>query len=146
MDRAEATGVGVSMAGHVAVLAALMRRDVDVAVLPDVPADPRLRRETVMTQEVVAIIHDGHPLARAREVTLQRFGRAVRLFAPLYVSNACLSSCTYCGFSKGLDVARRTLRARNLNCIRCWISPLLCRSASGKRRRLRSERARPLRR
>jgi len=46
---------------------------------------------------------------RAREVTLQRFGRAVRLFAPLYVSNACLSSCTYCGFSKGLDVARRTL-------------------------------------
>jgi 2-iminoacetate synthase len=46
---------------------------------------------------------------RARAVTLQRFGRAVRLFAPLYVSNACLSSCTYCGFSKGLDVARRTL-------------------------------------
>ena len=46
---------------------------------------------------------------QAREVTLQRFGRAVRLFAPLYVSNACLSACTYCGFSKGLDVARRTL-------------------------------------
>jgi 2-iminoacetate synthase len=45
----------------------------------------------------------------ARAVTLQRFGRAVRLFAPLYVSNACLSSCTYCGFSKGLDVARKTL-------------------------------------
>jgi 2-iminoacetate synthase len=45
----------------------------------------------------------------ARAVTLQRFGRAVRLFAPLYVSNACLSSCTYCGFSKGLDVVRRTL-------------------------------------
>lgn len=45
----------------------------------------------------------------ARQATLQRFGRAVRLFAPLYVSNACLSSCTYCGFSKGLDVARRTL-------------------------------------
>jgi 2-iminoacetate synthase len=46
---------------------------------------------------------------RARAVTLQRFGRAVRLFAPLYVSNACLSTCTYCGFSKDLDVARRTL-------------------------------------
>ena len=45
----------------------------------------------------------------ARAVTLQRFGRAVRLFAPLYVSNACLSSCTYCGFSKGLPVVRRTL-------------------------------------
>jgi 2-iminoacetate synthase len=46
---------------------------------------------------------------QARQVTLQRFGRAVRLFAPLYVSNACLSTCTYCGFSKGLDVERRTL-------------------------------------
>jgi 2-iminoacetate synthase len=46
---------------------------------------------------------------RAREVTLRRFGRAVRLFAPLYVSNACLSSCTYCGFSKNLSIARRTL-------------------------------------
>ena len=53
---------------------------------------------------------DLEALARqAREVTLQRFGRAVRLFAPLYVSNACLSSCTYCGFSKQLDVARKTL-------------------------------------
>lgn len=47
--------------------------------------------------------------AAARAVTLRRFGRAVRLFAPLYVSNACLSSCAYCGFAKGLDVVRRTL-------------------------------------
>ncbi|WP_462188954.1 MULTISPECIES: 2-iminoacetate synthase ThiH [unclassified Frankia] len=45
----------------------------------------------------------------AREATLLRFGRAVRLFAPMYVSNACLSSCTYCGFAKGLPVVRRTL-------------------------------------
>jgi 2-iminoacetate synthase len=45
----------------------------------------------------------------AAHLTLQRFGKAVRLFAPLYVSNACLSTCTYCGFSKGLDVTRRTL-------------------------------------
>ncbi|MBX6387847.1 MAG: 2-iminoacetate synthase ThiH [Frankia sp.] len=45
----------------------------------------------------------------ARAATLARFGRAVRLFAPLYVSNACLSSCTYCGFAKGLPVVRRTL-------------------------------------
>jgi 2-iminoacetate synthase len=45
----------------------------------------------------------------AAHLTLQRFGRAVRLFAPLYVSNACLSTCTYCGFAKDLDVTRRTL-------------------------------------
>jgi 2-iminoacetate synthase len=45
----------------------------------------------------------------AREVTVRRFGRTVRLFAPLYVSNACLSTCTYCGFAKNLDVTRKTL-------------------------------------
>ncbi len=45
----------------------------------------------------------------ARAVTLARFGRAVRLFAPLYLSNECLSTCTYCGFAKDLPVVRRTL-------------------------------------
>ncbi len=45
----------------------------------------------------------------ARRVREQRFGRTVKLFAPLYLSNECLSTCTYCGFSKHLDVRRRTL-------------------------------------
>ena len=45
----------------------------------------------------------------ARKRALQRFGRAVRLFAPIYVSNECLSTCTYCGFAKDLEVIRRTL-------------------------------------
>lgn len=49
-------------------------------------------------------------LARAAAATTRhRFGRVVRLFAPLYVSNECVSVCTYCGFSAGNDVARRTL-------------------------------------
>lgn len=46
---------------------------------------------------------------RARAVTLQRFGRMVRLFAPVYLSNHCLSTCTYCGFAKNLPIARKTL-------------------------------------
>ena len=45
----------------------------------------------------------------AHRLTLQRFGRAVRLFAPLYLSNECVSICTYCGFSAGNEIARRTL-------------------------------------
>jgi 2-iminoacetate synthase len=45
----------------------------------------------------------------AREITRARFGATVRLFAPLYVSNECVSTCTYCGFSAGNDIARRTL-------------------------------------
>jgi 2-iminoacetate synthase len=47
--------------------------------------------------------------AAAHRLTVQRFGRAVRLFAPLYLSNECVSTCTYCGFSAGNDIARRTL-------------------------------------
>ena len=46
---------------------------------------------------------------RARRITLSRFGATVRLFAPLYLSNECVSTCTYCGFSAGNDIVRRTL-------------------------------------
>ena len=36
-------------------------------------------------------------------------GATVHLFAPLYLSNECVSTCTYCGFSAGNEIARRTL-------------------------------------
>ena len=45
----------------------------------------------------------------ARRITLARFGATVRLFSPLYLSNECVSTCTYCGFSAGNDITRRTL-------------------------------------
>ncbi|MEN3313845.1 MAG: 2-iminoacetate synthase [Acidimicrobiaceae bacterium] len=45
----------------------------------------------------------------AHRLTVRRFGRVVRLFAPLYLSNECASTCTYCGFSAGNDIVRRTL-------------------------------------
>lgn len=47
--------------------------------------------------------------ALAERITVRRFGRTVHLFAPLYLSNECLSTCTYCGFSRPLDIRRRTL-------------------------------------
>lgn len=47
--------------------------------------------------------------AAAHATTIRRFGRVVRMFAPLYLSNECVSVCTYCGFAAGNDVARRTL-------------------------------------
>jgi 2-iminoacetate synthase len=45
----------------------------------------------------------------AHHKTVQHFGRTVRLYAPLYLSNECVSVCTYCGFSAGNSIARRTL-------------------------------------
>ncbi|MDQ3570049.1 MAG: 2-iminoacetate synthase ThiH [Actinomycetota bacterium] len=45
----------------------------------------------------------------AHETTVRRFGRTIHLFAPLYLSSECVSTCTYCGFSAGNDITRRTL-------------------------------------
>src|SRR5881398_2463819 len=46
---------------------------------------------------------------RARALTLQHFGRTMRLFAPLYLSNECINSCRYCGFSRENPILRLTL-------------------------------------
>jgi 2-iminoacetate synthase len=47
--------------------------------------------------------------ARARALTLSHFGRTMRLFAPLYLSNECINSCRYCGFSRENPILRVTL-------------------------------------
>jgi 2-iminoacetate synthase len=42
----------------------------------------------------------------AHQLTLQRFGRTVRLYAPLYLSNFCVNDCVYCGFNKSHQFPR----------------------------------------
>jgi len=46
---------------------------------------------------------------RARRLTQQRFGKVIRLFAPLYLSNECINNCRYCGFSRDNPILRVTL-------------------------------------
>jgi 2-iminoacetate synthase len=46
---------------------------------------------------------------RSRALTLQNFGRTMRLFAPLYLSNECINNCRYCGFSRDNPILRVTL-------------------------------------
>ena len=50
-----------------------------------------------------------HRAARARALTMKHFGRAMRLFAPLYLSNECINNCRYCGFSRDNPILRVTL-------------------------------------
>lgn len=46
----------------------------------------------------------------ARLVTRRNFGRTMRMFAPLYVSNECVNNCSYCGFSRdNASIMRVTL-------------------------------------
>ncbi len=59
---------------------------------------------------------------RSQTVTRQRFGKTIRLFAPLYLSNECINNCKYCGFSRDNPILRVTLsvedvlrEARSLN-------------------------------
>jgi 2-iminoacetate synthase len=50
------------------------------------------------------------PMARrARSLTLQRFGRTITLYAPLYLSSHCVNHCRYCGFAATRAVERRSL-------------------------------------
>ncbi len=45
----------------------------------------------------------------SRALTRQNFGRTMRLFAPLYLSNECINNCRYCGFSRDNPILRVTL-------------------------------------
>ncbi len=45
----------------------------------------------------------------ANRLTVRRFGKTIHMYAPIYLSNECLTTCTYCGFAKDLDIVRRTL-------------------------------------
>lgn len=54
-------------------------------------------------RELEAMAQQSHSL------TLRNFGRTMRLFAPLYVSNECINNCRYCGFSRDNPILRTTL-------------------------------------
>ena len=45
----------------------------------------------------------------AHQITVQRFGRAIQLYAPLYVSNYCIGSCLYCGYKNANKFDRTRL-------------------------------------
>lgn len=81
------------------------------------------------SSEITASLRDKSPLLRrfesllapvdevvltrmAREsaaLTRRYFGQTMRLFAPLYLSNECINSCAYCGFSRENAILRVTL-------------------------------------
>ncbi len=47
----------------------------------------------------------------AARITRQYFGRAISLYAPLYISNYCSCFCTYCGFNNHNHIPRLKLTA-----------------------------------
>src|SRR5947207_15844955 len=64
-------------------------------------------------EELIAPKNDAEFEAMAqmsRGLTLRNFGRTMRLFAPLYLSNECINNCQYCGFSRDNPILRVTLQ------------------------------------
>lgn len=51
---------------------------------------------------------------RSQALTRQRFGKVIRLFAPLYLSNECINNCSYCGFSRDNAILRVTLSVEDV--------------------------------
>ncbi len=45
----------------------------------------------------------------SHRLTVERFGRTMQLFAPMYLSNVCANVCSYCGFSAQNRIPRKVL-------------------------------------
>jgi 2-iminoacetate synthase len=76
--------------------------------------DPALGSSRVL-QRFASLLRPQEPAAleamahEAEQLTRQFFGRTMRLFAPLYLSNECVNICKYCGFSRDNPILRVTL-------------------------------------
>jgi 2-iminoacetate synthase len=74
-----------------------------------------MERPTPLMQRFARLLDEenGPPLeSLARDsqaITRRHFGRTMRLFAPLYLSNECVNNCSYCGFSRDAAILRTTL-------------------------------------
>ncbi len=74
-----------------------------------------LKRPTPLMRRFLQLVSEEtggplEPLARqSQQVTRRHFGKTMRLFAPLYVSNECVNNCSYCGFSRDAGIFRTTL-------------------------------------
>jgi 2-iminoacetate synthase len=93
-------------------LAALLQRSLTA---PARAARASMDRPRLLLEDFAHLISPAgakllEPLSRrSQQMTQQRFGKVIRLFAPLYLSNECINSCQYCGFSRDNPILRVTL-------------------------------------
>ncbi|MFW5872545.1 MAG: 2-iminoacetate synthase ThiH [bacterium] len=53
--------------------------------------------------------HLEHMAYLSNKKTLKRFGKTMQMYIPLYLSNVCQNTCTYCGFSAKNHIQRNVL-------------------------------------
>jgi len=93
-------------------LAALVKRSLETSLAS---ARENLTKEQLSLADFAQLLSPAagellEPLSRrSQQLTRQRFGKVIRLFAPLYLSNECINNCKYCGFSRDNPILRVTL-------------------------------------
>ncbi|MCM1355119.1 MAG: 2-iminoacetate synthase ThiH [Staphylococcus sp.] len=74
-----------------------------------------LRKENLSVEDFMALISPAaepylEQMARlSHRYTLERFGKTISMYIPMYVSNACTNHCVYCGFNHSNPLERVTL-------------------------------------
>jgi len=92
---------------------AMLRRGLDG--LSEEHVERALTRSHISFSDFLALISPAargnlEPMARrTQQITRQRFGKVILLYAPLYLSNECSNACLYCGFNVNQTVPRITL-------------------------------------
>lgn len=72
--------IEVESGSHQDILGAVLRREVEAAILPDIPPDPRFRRFAILLQEVVAIVAPHSRFAELDSVPLSQLARLPLIF------------------------------------------------------------------
>jgi 2-iminoacetate synthase len=86
------------------------RRDVETALSKNKPD----LEDLMALLSPVAEMYLEQIATNSHSLTTQRFGKTIQLFAPVYLSNECLNICTYCGFSFGNKIPRKTLSEKEM--------------------------------
>jgi 2-iminoacetate synthase len=80
-----------------------------------VDVERALASERIGTKGLAALLSPGAEpylglmAEKSAQITGRRFGRAIQLYAPLYLSSFCSNRCVYCGFSADNKIERRVL-------------------------------------
>jgi 2-iminoacetate synthase len=83
-------------------------------ILDRLPTQSPLVRRFAALLEPIDDVRFEAMAQQARALTRQNFGRTMRMFAPLYLSNECINNCRYCGFSRDNPILRITLTVKQV--------------------------------
>ncbi|NJD04029.1 MAG: 2-iminoacetate synthase ThiH [Ruminiclostridium sp.] len=96
-----------------------LNREIQKADTEDVKR--ALSKESLLIQDFAVLVSPAASLCleemakKAQHITLQHFGKAVVLYAPIYLANYCVNHCVYCGFNSKNILSRRKLSLDELS-------------------------------